>query len=167
MAYVSVKDRLSAKESQPYGRRDLLSRFVEARDEDGDMYPLQDMVSWTISPLSAGSDSTAASLRVIVYHLCANPQILAKLRREIDIVTQEGKLSQPATFSETCQMPYLNACIKEAMRCNPPVGFPLQRVVPKGGKDIAGRFFPEATLVGVNPWVVHRNKRLPTPNDFW
>ena len=147
------------EETQPYGRRDMLSRFVEARDEKGDRYPLNDIWSWSTSSVSAGSDSTGGGLRAIIFHLCANPETLANLRREIKLFSSNGKLSNPATFSETCQMPYLNACIKEALRCNPPVGLPLQRVVPKRGQVIAGRFFAEGTLVGINAWVVHRNRR--------
>ena len=107
-----------------------------------------------MSPIVAGSDSTAGGLRATIFHLCANPQCLEKLRKEI------GKSSSdPVTYVETCRMPYLNACIKEALRCEPPVGFPLQRVVPRGGRELAGRFYPSGTNVGVNARVVHKDKK--------
>jgi len=54
-------------------------------------------------------------------------------------------------------MPYLQAVLKEALRCHPATGLPLGRVVPAGGAVIADRFFPEGTIVGVNSWVAHAN----------
>ncbi|KAK5723190.1 hypothetical protein LTR17_013910 [Elasticomyces elasticus] len=54
-------------------------------------------------------------------------------------------------------MPYLQAVIKEALRVHPAVGQPLSRLVPPGGAEIAGRYFPADASVGINPWVLHRN----------
>ena len=78
MAYIAVRRRLDSKGTRPNGRRDLLSRFVEARDDNGDIFPLDDILSWSTSPLSAGSDSTAAGLRAIIYYISTNPDVHAK-----------------------------------------------------------------------------------------
>lgn len=40
-------------------------------------------------------------------------------------------------------MPYLQAVIREGLRIHPSTGLPLERVVPKGGAQIAETFFPE------------------------
>lgn len=65
------------------------------------------------------------------------------LRKEIDTMENEGSISKPVTFGETQKMPYLQAVLKEALRVHPATGLPLGRVVPKGGKVIAGYVFPE------------------------
>jgi hypothetical protein len=57
-------------------------------------------------------------------------------------------------------MPYLQAILKEAMRYHPSVSFLLERVVPKGGTIISGRGIPEGTIVGINAWVIHRDKKI-------
>lgn len=44
------------------------------------------------------------------------------------------------------------------MRLHPGVGLPLERVVPKGGTTMCGKFLPEGTTVGINAWVVHHDK---------
>ena len=46
------------------------------------------------------------------------------------------------------------------MRLHPGVAMPLERIVPQGGAEICGRFIPEGTVVGVHPWVIHRNESI-------
>lgn len=55
-------------------------------------------------------------------------------------------------------MPYLQATIKEALRIHPAVGLLLERKVPREGCKIAGAWMPGGTIVGINPWVLHRDK---------
>jgi cytochrome P450 len=45
------------------------------------------------------------------------------------------------------------------MRLHPAVGMPLQRVVPPGGRVIAGRFYRAGTLVGMTPREIHLDSR--------
>ncbi|KAL6412179.1 hypothetical protein AUP68_04562 [Ilyonectria robusta] len=44
----------------------------------------------------------------------------------------------------------------------------LERVVPEGGATLAGTFLPQGTIVGVNPWVIGRDKAVygENANDF-
>lgn len=91
------------------------------------------------------------------YYLCKNPRCLQALLKEIEYVEAKGELSDPVTFAEANKMPYLQACMKEAMRMHPAVGQLLERVVPPGGAVISGVWLPEGTIVGVNPWVVSRD----------
>ena len=44
------------------------------------------------------------------------------------------------------------------MRIHPATGFILERLVPAGGTTLCGTYLPENTVVGVNSWVIHRNK---------
>ena len=64
------------------------------------------------------------------------------------------------TWKETRSLPYLDACIKEAGRLHPPFGLPLERVVPAGGTTICGQHIRGGTVVGMNAWVIHRDKNL-------
>lgn len=45
------------------------------------------------------------------------------------------------------------------MRLYPAIDMPLQRVVPEGGRVIAGRFYAAGTLVGMTPREIHRDPR--------
>lgn len=53
---------------------------------------------------------------------------------------------------------YSSAVIDEAMRMHPATGFILERLVPQNGVTLHGVHLPENTVVGVNAWVLHRNK---------
>jgi cytochrome P450 len=92
--------------------------------------------------IGAGSDTTGITLTAVIYYLMKSPACLQRLRDEIDTAEQEGRLSTPLTFKEGQQLPYLQATIKEALRLHPAVGQILARIVPEGGAELAGKFFP-------------------------
>ena len=43
---------------------------------------------------------------------------------------------------------------------HPAAGLILERVVPPQGIDILGKFIPGGTIVGQNPWVLHRRSEI-------
>lgn len=48
---------------------------------------------------------------------------------------------------------------------HPGVGLPLERVVPPEGLKLPdGRFIAAGTAVGMNAWVVHREKEIFDPD---
>ena len=94
------------------------------------------------------------------YYLLKNPECLDELVREINTMDDNGELSDPITFAESNRMKYLQACMHEAMRMHPAVGQLLERLVPEGGANVAGVWLPGGTIVGVNPWVVSRDKSV-------
>ena len=93
---------------------------------------------------------------MILDFLCLNPVPLERLRGELD----HASLSFLPQYRETNSLPYLNAVVKEALRLHAPVGVVLERLVPKGGVTLCGRFLPEGTIVGCNPAVVHMDRRV-------
>jgi cytochrome P450 len=107
-----------------------------------------------LSNVIAGSDTTGITLAAIMYHLIRNPTSMRKLQKELDDATDQGSLSESATFSEAIKLPYLQAVIKEGLRIHPAVGMLMGRVVPEGGRELAGHFFP----AGV---------RSPSQRDEW
>jgi cytochrome P450 len=81
---------------------------------------------------------------------------MTRLRKELD----NTNLSSMPQYRATNHLPYLNVVIKEAIRLHAPVGVLLERLVPEGGVTLCGRYFPEGTIVGCNPAVVHMDKRV-------
>lgn len=96
-----------------------------------------------VNNIIAGSDTTAISLNAALYHIYTIPRVLGGLRNEIESMTKQGMISDPVTFEEAQNMPYLQAVISEALRIHPAVGVSLAREVPEGGASINGHFFPE------------------------
>jgi cytochrome P450 len=53
-----------------------------------------------------------------------------------------------------------NAVIQEALRIHPNTGTIIERKAPSEGVVIDGYSIPGGTTVGVNAWVLHRNKDI-------
>jgi cytochrome P450 len=55
---------------------------------------------------------------------------------------------------------YRQAVIKETLRLHPAVAAPLERVVPPEGATVGGHYLQAGTIVGMNPWVIHRDTTI-------
>ncbi|KAL1876477.1 hypothetical protein Daus18300_002721 [Diaporthe australafricana] len=145
---------------KPIGDNFFLARALKLHREKPDYFTNTDVYMTAAANINAGSDTTSISLTAVMWNLLKHPEALAKLRAEIDTMIDSGEITESITFSDSQKMPYLQAVIKEGMRLHPAAGLPLQRVVPKGGVELAGQFFPEGTHVGINSWVAHHNSEV-------
>lgn len=79
----------------------------------------------------AGSDTTAITLRAVIYFLIRSPEKMAKVQAEIDAADHKGKLSNPISYQKGHHHPpYLGAVLKESMRLHPSMGLILEHHVP-------------------------------------
>lgn len=141
-------------------RRDFLARFLEAKKEYPEVVTDNQVFSYTVSNMIAGSDTTAISLRAILYYTLKSPRVMAKLYEELTTAYRERRISIPVSWKQSQEeLPYLDAVIKEALRLHPAVGLLLERIVPTGGLQLpnGGPFLPAGTIVGANPWIIHRH----------
>ncbi|MCJ1309075.1 hypothetical protein MMC25_002730 [Agyrium rufum] len=154
--------------------RDLASRLMAEQVKDPTLPPWASMV-WIATNIGAGSGPSATILRALIYHLLKNPTTMQKLTAEVRQKKTRSSTTQSPNKNHNhnvnastttdliswkqCQdLPYLEACVKEAERLNPAIGLPLERIVPASGTTICGKFFPGETVVGMNAWVVHRDR---------
>lgn len=125
-------------------------------------------MAWTTSNITAGSDTTAIVMRSILYNLFKHPQSLSRLLEEIKTAMKENRISNPITWKEARDLPFLDACIKEGGRIHPPFGLPLERVVPAEGATICGKRLEGGTAIGIHPWAAHRDKAtFGEDADIW
>ncbi|KAH8887892.1 cytochrome P450 [Thozetella sp. PMI_491] len=143
---------------------DFLDRLLAQHEEDPEKVTKYHVMMMGTSNIIAGSDTTAVSLDAVLYHLLKNPRVLAKLREELSDRASRGQLSERVTFKESQELPYFQAVMKEALRMHPATGLPLWRVVPDGGTEISGHFFPAGTVVGLNSWTAHYNQDVFGPD---
>ncbi|KAK6330384.1 hypothetical protein TWF696_003480 [Orbilia brochopaga] len=155
-----MQQRLQEREKgEGANRRDFLAKFLDAADKYEGKIPPAQILGWAQANVFAGSDTTAISLRAIIYNLLKYPRVMEKLRAELTAALPPTTTAIPP-YSITNALPYLSAVIKESLRLHPAVGILLERLVPEGGATIAGQFLPAGTIVGCNPWVVHRDPRV-------
>lgn len=102
----------------------------------------------------AGSDTTATTLTHLFYHLAKNEQAMQKLRKEIHAFPGEGQAG--ALKLQDAQ--YLNGCIYEALRLNPPVPSGVFRRTPEEGATIRETFIPGNTTIQMPGYVMGHSK---------
>jgi benzoate 4-monooxygenase len=109
--------------------------------------------------MNAGTDTTTAALTYTVFLLYKHTDILARLREEIDAATMTTMDdTELISYDTASRLPFLRACIEESLRLRPPSSFGLPRIVPKGGRMIAGQFIPEGVTVSVPTYSMLRNQ---------
>lgn len=161
----NVETAEKMKERDEDAPQDFLEKLMIANEEDPKKVTSYHIFMMGLSNIIAGSDTTAVSLSSILYNLLRYPATLQKLREEISTFQGDGRASTPyITFKESQEMPYLQAVIKEALRMHAATGLPLWRVVPEGGAEICGQYFPAGTTVGLNTWVAHYSEEVFGPD---
>ena len=111
--------------------------------------------------MAAGIDTTGDGLCFLMWEL-SQPHNLAFQQR----LQNELTSAQPDASLDS--LVYLDAVIKEALRCSPPIPMSLPRYVPDGGRIIDGHFIPAHTIVSCQPYTVHRSYEnvFPEPDRF-
>ncbi|KAM0344461.1 hypothetical protein ACHAPU_007433 [Fusarium lateritium] len=134
---------------------DLFIDKYNSLKETVDFVDDEQVINWLMINVVAGGDSTAGAMRSPAYHLLKNPSVCERMVAEL----RSADLTLPVPqWKEINQLPYFDACMREAMRISPAVGLILEREVPKEGLELPdGRFIPAGTNIGINPCVVTRD----------
>ncbi|KAL3444360.1 cytochrome P450 [Aspergillus insuetus] len=116
--------------------------------------------------MAAGIDTTGDGLCFLMWELSQphNYVFQEKLHEEL----HAASLNDDSEGPQLDRLPYLDAVVKEALRCAPPIPMSFPRYVPSGGKSIEGYFLPEKTIVSCQPYTVHRLDTgiFPEPDKF-
>ncbi|KAL2255906.1 hypothetical protein VTK26DRAFT_2501 [Humicola hyalothermophila] len=148
MAMDKLRRRMEAGKQRP----DLIEGLLKKADEWG--LTLEKLQANSGILIIGGSETTATLLSGVTYFLLTNPEAMKKLTAEI---RGAFKSEDEIDFASVSTLPYLLACLDEALRMYPPVPTGLPRVVPKGGANIAGNYVPENTVVAVHQWAMYHN----------
>ncbi|KAL1747460.1 cytochrome P450 [Schizophyllum fasciatum] len=118
----------------------------------------------------AGTDTSAITLSYLCYTLSQRPDVMRKLRDEVDNATEAGV--NIMDFSVLQTLPYLTAVLKEALRLYSAVPSLLERVVPDDSKlsgpfQLMGYSLPSGTVVAAQAWSLGRDPIVfPAPDEF-
>ncbi|KAL4247923.1 Cytochrome P450 superfamily protein [Abortiporus biennis] len=130
--------------------------------------PMKNVIADGALAIIAGADTTASAMASLFYLLLSHPEYYKLLREEVDTVFPPGE--DPLDTSKHNELTFMNACINETLRLQPPVPTSGPRVVPRdsSGKVIADRYIPPGTQVYVPPYSLHRDPRYfsPSPERF-
>lgn len=111
---------------------------------------------------SAGFETTANVLRLILFHIYANDDILRRLRKELSSLQP----SETATLKQLEQLPYLTSIIKEGLRLSPGISSRMARITDQDLFYNNWRI-PAGTPVGMTTILLHTDPKLyPDPRRF-
>ena len=111
----------------------------------------------------AGSDTTVTALRATLLFIITNPKVYHKVQDELDRnAAAHGSVDESVIVSDTQtgNLVYLRACIRESIRVMPPAFAMLQKQVPLEGDTIDGRFVPGGTRIGTCVYGIVRSKEI-------
>ncbi|KAL6719565.1 hypothetical protein ACLMJK_003807 [Lecanora helva] len=113
----------SKSESQPAGK----GKGIITGDNDTTLFkallhsdlPHEDLsrlrlLHEAIAVTTAGLETTKWTLSVATFHILSNPSVLNRLREELNAAIPDA--TQPASLTQLQRLPYLGACIEEALR---------------------------------------------------
>ncbi|XP_041474087.1 cholesterol 24-hydroxylase-like isoform X1 [Lytechinus variegatus] len=125
-------------------------------------FDIEDMIDQFLTFFAAGEDTTSNLLSFTFLHLGRNPEIMKKLRDEVDAILK-GK--DYVEYSDITQMQYLTLVLKESLRITPP-GSMLNRILPHE-MDLCGYKVPKDTIVLLPIYGIGRNEKyFKNPDTF-
>ena len=136
----------------------LLRFLVDMRGEESTSLQLRDDL---MTMLIAGHETTAAVLTWTFFELCQQPELMARVQKEVDDVLQG---TDPKS-EDMANLPLIRLCIAETLRMYPEPPLLIRRaleddVLPKGGAK-SKTFIPKGTDIFIGTWNIHRSE------EFW
>lgn len=136
----------------------LLRFLVDMRGEDTTSKQLRDDL---MTMLIAGHETTAAVLTWTMYELSQQPELYAKVQKEMDDALQ----GRSPTYDDIQNLPLLRLCLAETLRMYPQPPLLIRRaleddILPKGSAKNR-TFIPRGTDIFISTWNLHRSP------DFW
>ncbi|KAK2763293.1 hypothetical protein FQN54_009929 [Arachnomyces sp. PD_36] len=148
--------RIAAEgENQESAQKDFCHYLLNAKDpETGQGFTTPELNADSSLVISAGSDTSSLALAATFFYLLHNPDTLTKLTDEI---RSSFSSADQINSKSLINLPYLRACLDEALRLSPPTPSVLPREVLPGGLTVDEHYFPAGTVVGTSSYTIHRN----------
>lgn len=129
----------------------MVEHWLQNHRKHPDKISFRDIQAVTNTNVGAGSDTISCSLQSLIYHMVRLPGAWERAQAEIlDAQRSRGICKDLiVSFADAQQLPYLQACIREALRVFPPAPMGLVRRVRAGGLTIGNRTFPKGVLLSV------------------
>ncbi|ODM18784.1 hypothetical protein SI65_05401 [Aspergillus cristatus] len=144
---------------------DFIDSMLQHRGEKDKEITDQEIEANANVLIIGGSETTATLLSGITYWLLRTPDAMRKVTEEVRSIM---KTEREITFHNTANLPYMLACLNEALRIYPPVASGLQRMtIPPGLTQISGYQIPPGTKVSVHQTAAYRSPlNFHTPDHF-
>jgi cytochrome P450 len=140
------------KEDNP--GEDALGILLQARDEDGNSLPLEELKDQILLLLFAGHETLTSAIASFCLLMAQHPDVTARAREE----QQQFPTSEPLTMERLKQMTYLDAILKEVLRVTPPVGGGFREVIEDC--EYGGYAIPKGWATQYNIGKTHQDENI-------
>ncbi|OAQ90109.1 benzoate 4-monooxygenase cytochrome p450 protein [Purpureocillium lilacinum] len=155
IVYYNTKERISKQVQED----DLFQRLLQDTKGHDLHLSMGEIVAECSAMMNAGTETTTAAMTNTIFLLFTHAEVLAQLREELDKAFPGDEIP---TYEAASKLPYLRACIEESLRVRPASSMGLPRIVPPGGRVIAGQFIAEGVTVSVPTYSLLRNEKVFT-----
>jgi cytochrome P450 len=139
--------------------RDVLGLLLAARYDDGSTISDDEIQDELVTILLSGYETTAVAVSWAIYELGRHPDVLARLRAELDSLGPDPEPDQ------LVRQPYLNAVCHETLRLHT-ILTEIARMV-RTPLEVLGYSVPAGAGVGVGICAIHQDPALyPEPDRF-
>ncbi len=157
LIYAEISQR---RQENDLSRTDILSMLMSAHDDNGQQMTDVELRDQLVSLLLLGYETTAAALEWAFYLIHSSPQVLNKLKHELNTL---GDAPNPEVIA---QLPYLTAVCQEILRIYPIALICTPRMV-KESVQLAGYKFESGTVLVPCIYLAHRRtETYPQPEQF-
>ncbi|KAF2117272.1 cytochrome P450 [Lophiotrema nucula] len=144
--------------------KDLLASLMQLHSSKEDRFRPAWVLGISLTNFGAGHDTMTITLSAAMYWIARTPAVKERLVKDL----RDAGIGPGAKYNDIItKVPYLMACLKEAIRLFPAIGIAMPRVVPQTGTTMSGHYLPPGTIMSVNPYAAHRNADMfPDPETF-
>ncbi|OJD35711.1 cytochrome p450 [Diplodia corticola] len=164
--WLAAKRAVASGTANPCFCVDMARRQARPATEDGGGGFSDDLAAYMAGTLfEAGSDTTSSTLYGFVQGALLYPACQRRAQRELDAVVGDGRLP---TLDDVPRLPYVVACVKEAMRWMPTAALGAAPHAVTQDDEYLGYRIPKGAGVMMNIWAIHRDeRRYERPEEFW
>jgi cytochrome P450 len=150
-----IYEIIGQRRSQTESHNDLLEMLLNASDDNGNKMSDRQIRDEVITIFTAGHETTANLLTWTLYLLARHPDVLTRLRRELDQLPHD----RIPTAEDLQQLVYTRAVLNESMRLYPPAGILMRKIARD--TEIGGYSLKQGRLAIFSIYNIHHHP------DFW
>lgn len=153
-----IQNIINQRKNASERTEDFLTYLMEVEGEDGPYFTNQQLKDELITLYIAGQETTASVLTFGIYELSKNPEVLRKMKAEIDSIDE-------LTLSSLSSLKYTGMVIDESMRKYPP-GWGVSREAVVDIKD-QGLDIRKGENIMLPVYLLHHDPEIwPDPEAF-
>ncbi|RGP71298.1 cytochrome p450 [Fusarium sporotrichioides] len=155
--------RWQMNEKKDGRQKDVLSMLQSMNSASAPAVPLEDVPSYMVEMLAAGSSTTSHTAAFACWLLARHPEAHKRLSTELKEAFPDP---EQLDIKKTLSLPYLNGVIHETMRMYPMIPGPLERYTGKD-MEVAGLRVPTGVIASTAAYNQGRLSDVYPEPDKW